>query len=75
MRSVVPAAESVGEQADDAIAERSLDRELGQRAAGQGQSAEAERQHRRREQRRPQAARGGHGGDADGQEQAPFTRT
>ena len=62
----------IGEQADEAVAQRRLDRELGQRAAGQRQSAETECDDGRQEQCRPQAPRAGHGDDADGQEQRAF---
>jgi hypothetical protein len=57
------------EQADGAVVEYVLDRQLGERAAGGRQPAEAERHHRRRQQHRPQPARVGRRHDADGEEQ------
>ena len=57
------------EQAHVALAERVLHRELRQKTAGERQAAEAQRQHRRRQQHRPEAAPAGRGDDADGEEQ------
>ena len=65
----------IGEQADKAVAQRRLDRELGQRAAGQGQSAEAECEDGRQEQRRPQAARVVTATTPTARNSAPFART